>query len=136
MRSRRGSLAVLCLVPSLLLGACEEPEIEQPEPLFDEVPIQYPLELWDREVEGTTVLRVRVDTVGTVDSLEVAESSGHDAFDSAAVRGGRQLRFRPARSDGEVVRVWARVPVHFSREAEAAPPGADPPEADSPGADP
>lgn len=106
------------VVALALLAACggERPPLENPEPLFDEVPVQYPLDLWDQGVEGQTLLRVRITEEGTVDSVEVRRSSGQAAFDSAAVRGARSLRFQPARRGEEPVRVWAQVPVRFSRE--------------------
>lgn len=90
-------------------------EIEQPTPLFGEVPIEYPLPMWDRDMEGETLLRVRVGDTGGVDSVEVIESSGHASFDSAAVEGARRLRFTPARRDGKRIEVWAEVPVRFSK---------------------
>ena len=100
----------------LLVAACGgEGEIEQPSPLYGEVPIDYPLQLWDQDMEGETLLRVRVTDTGAVDSVEVMESSGHAVFDSAAVSGARSLRFQPARRDGRRIEVWARVPVHFSK---------------------
>jgi len=100
----------------LIAGACApDQEIERPAPLYGEVPIDYPLELWDQDVEGETLLRVRVTDVGRVDSVQVLESSGHHEFDSAAIAGARNLRFRPARRDGKRIEVWAEVPVHFSK---------------------
>lgn len=100
----------------LLLSACGgDQEIEQPSPLLAEVPIVYPLSLWDQDIEGETLLRVRVTDTGVVDSVEVMESSGYTAFDSAAIAGARELRFQPARRDGKRIQVWARVPVHFSK---------------------
>jgi protein TonB len=90
-------------------------EVEQPSPLFTEVPIVYPLSLWDQDVEGETLLRVRVTETGAVDSVEVVESSGFEAFDSAAIAGARDLRFQPARRGGKRIEVWARVPVTFSK---------------------
>ncbi|MDT8342017.1 MAG: energy transducer TonB [Longimicrobiales bacterium] len=99
-----------------LLAACgTDKEIQQPSPLLGEVPIVYPLSLWDQDIEGETLLRVRVTDTGVVDSIEVVESSGYLAFDSAAIAGARELRFEPARRDGKRIRVWARVPVHFSK---------------------
>ena len=80
-----------------------------------EVPIVYPLSLWDQDVEGETLLRVRVTEVGVVDSVEVVESSGYLAFDSAAIAGARKLRFDPARKGEKRIPVWAQVPVHFSK---------------------
>lgn len=111
---RRG-YGALALTLFLLSSSCREAAVEKPVPLFDHVPIQYPISLWDQDVEGRTVIRVWVDTAGLVDSAEVAESSGQAAFDSAALEGGRRLRFRPATRDGEPVSVWARVPVEFSK---------------------
>ena len=90
-------------------------EIDQPRPLFAEVPIEYPIHMWDQDMEGETILRVRVDDTGGVDSVEVVESSGYASFDSAAVEGARKLRFEPARRDGKRIEVWAEVPVHFSK---------------------
>jgi TonB family protein len=100
-----------------LLGACGGgDDLEGPTPLYGEVPIEYPLDLWDADVEGQTTLRVRVTEMGVVDSVEVVEASGYPAFDSAAVRGARQLRYSPARRGGERITVWARVPVHFTKD--------------------
>ncbi|HSG07062.1 MAG TPA: energy transducer TonB [Longimicrobiales bacterium] len=96
-------------------GCAGDGEIEQPAPLYGEVPIDYPLQLWDQDMEGETLLRVRVTDTGQVDSVEVMDSSGHAAFDSAAVSGAKELRFRPARRGGKRIEVWAQVPVHFSK---------------------
>jgi protein TonB len=99
----------------LAAGCGAEREIEQPRPLYGDVPIEYPLHMWDQDMEGQTVLRVRVTDVGVVDSVEILESSGYASFDSAAVAGGRELRFTPARRDGKRITVWAEVPVFFSK---------------------
>lgn len=98
-----------------LTGCAGDQEIERPTPLFGDVPIEYPVSLWDQDIEGETRLRVRVTDTGGVDSVEVVESSGHVAFDSAAIAGARKLRFRPARRNGKRIEVWARVPVNFSK---------------------
>jgi TonB family protein len=90
--------------------------IDEPTPLYGDVPIEYPLDLWDEDVEGVTLLRVRVTEMGVVDSVEVLEGSGYPAFDSAAVRGAHELRYSPARRNGERTSVWATVPVHFTKE--------------------
>lgn len=99
-----------------LLAACAgEENIERPTPLYGDVPIDYPLELWDSNVEGETLLRVRVTEMGRVDSVEVVQSSGQPAFDSAAIAGAREMRFSPARKKGKRIEVWAEVPIHFSK---------------------
>lgn len=109
------SIQAALLSATLVAGCGAEREIEQPSPLTNEIPIVYPLALWDQDVEGETLLRVRVTDTGAVDSVEVVESSGYAAFDSAAIAGARDLRFDPARKDGERIQVWARVPVRFSK---------------------
>ena len=110
-----GFFAILSI--SVVLAGCGgDGEIEQPVPLYGQVPIEYPVELWDEGVEGKTVVRVRVTSTGAVDSVEVFETSGHPRLDSAAVLGARDLRFQPGRRDGKRVDVWATVPVEFSRK--------------------
>ena len=101
------------LLVAFLIGCGDGGELEDPTPLYGEVPIEYPLQLWDADVEGVTLLRVRVTEMGAVDSVEVLEASGYPAFDSAAVRGALRLRYSPARRDGRRIAVWAKVPVHF-----------------------
>ncbi len=117
--SRRGARPAITAGAMALVAAVAacagEGEIDQPTPLYGQVPIEYPLQLWDQDMEGETLLRVRVTDTGGVDSVEVLEPSGHPAFDSAAVDGARALRFRPARRDGERIEVWAKVPVRFSK---------------------
>jgi TonB family protein len=118
MRRLRGaSLAPLVLGLALLgaAGCARDQDLERPAPLYGEVPIDYPLELWDQDVEGETLLRVRVTDMGHVDSVVVLEPSGHEAFDSAAITGARDLLFKPARKNGKRIAVWAEVPVHFSK---------------------
>ena len=113
---KRIQLSLACAAVGFLVACAGEGEIEQPAPLYGDVPIEYPLHLWDQDMEGETLLRVRVTDTGSVDSVEVMESSGYEDFDDAAVEGARKLRFTPARQDGERIRVWARVPVHFSKK--------------------
>ena len=108
-------MAVLLLMGTATAGCGTDAEIEQPRPLFAEVPIEYPIHMWDQDMEGETLLRVRVDDTGGVDSVEVVETSGYASFDSAAVTGALKLRFEPARQDGKRIDVWAEVPVHFSK---------------------
>ena len=103
------------LLVALAAACAGDGEIEQPAPLYGDTPIDYPLHMWDQDLEGQTLLRVRVTDVGEVDSVEVVESSGFPSFDSAAVSGALELRFRPARRDGKRIQVWAQVPVHFSK---------------------
>ena len=115
MKEAQKILTLALLSAVLAAGCAGDQPIERPVPLYGEVPIDYPIELWDQDIEGETLLRVRVTDVGHVDSIVVAESSGHPAFDSAAIAGARDLRFRPARRKEKRIAVWADVPVHFSK---------------------
>ena len=103
------------LLASGMWGCSGDQEIESPSPLSASVLIDYPLDLWDQGIEGSSVLKVRVTDLGDVDSVVVMESSGFVSFDSSAVRGARTLRFSPARQGDKRIEVWANVPVHFSK---------------------
>jgi TonB family protein len=118
--SRTRDRTTLPLVALLLAGGCGQgAELEQPTPLYGGAPIDYPIALWDEGVEGTTLVRLRVDDTGQVDSVEVLESSGHAGLDSAAVAGAWDLRFQPGRRNGKRVRMWASLPIHFSARPRA-----------------
>ena len=111
--------AGVVLATGLLTAGCDiGAEIERPRPLFGESPVEYPADMWDRDVEGSTLVRVLVSEGGGVDSAVVAESSGYPSLDSAAVTGARAMRFAPALKGGEPLRVWTRVPVHFRKDAD------------------
>ena len=128
-RTRRGmprAVRAVVLV-ALMAAACRgDRGIDRPTPLFTASPVEYPLDLWDQDVEGSTLVRVLVNEEGGVDSVMVIESSGHLALDSAAVRGALTMEFDRARKRGEPLRVWARVPVHFSKDGK--PPTQDGPQ--------
>ena len=111
-----GSLALCALLAGGTSACASDQEIQSPSPLSASVPIDYPLDLWDRGIEGSSILKVRVTDVGEVDSVVVIESSGYPAFDSSAVRGARTLKFTPARQGDKRIEVWAHVPVHFSKK--------------------
>ncbi len=106
-------------------------EIEKPTPVFSVSPVEYPLEMWNQNVEGTALVRVLVNEEGGVDSVMVVESSGYALLDSAAARGARAMRFAPAVREGEALRVWTRIPVHFEKNANTPPGGPPEGEADS-----
>ena len=116
-----GRLAIMAVGVPLLAGCAGDLEVEEPAPLGDAVPIEYPLEMWDQGIEGETVLQVRVNELGEVDSVAVIETSGHESLDSAAAEGARAMRFHPGRRGGRDVPVWVRIPVQFSRRSSPVP---------------
>jgi len=62
---------------------------------------------------GFSLLRVSVTAEGTVQTVEVLESSPAEVFDAAARRVGKTLRFRPARVAGKPVAVRTRVKLNW-----------------------
>ncbi len=122
------------MVAALAAGACVSDEpVQQPTPLFEAAPFEFPMALWDRGVEGETVLMVHITPMGTVDSAYVHESSGYPQFDSAAIAGSHLLRFTPGRRGDRRVDMWARLPVRFSRTSPDGEPGAlETPQGDAP----
>src|SRR5688500_12754154 len=68
-----------------------------------DLPFRYPVALYARKVQGNVMLRLFVDRDGRIlaESTRVEESSGHNALDSAAVKGSQELYFIPAKLHGE-----------------------------------
>ena len=83
-----------------------------------ELPFEYPVELWRQGVEGETLLRVHITESGAVDSVHVEESSGHAGLDSAAVTAAAKLAYHPAREGERAIAVWALLPVRFKKAAD------------------
>ena len=79
------------------------------------LPFNYPVELWREGIEGEVVLRIHITALGTVDSVELEESSGYDELDQIALRGARELRYHPAEEGDQPVDVWAELPVRFQK---------------------
>jgi protein TonB len=115
----RISPAMLLITAAATACGKDEPT-EDPRPLAQESPFEYPIALWDEGAEGEAMLMVRVTAQGQVDSTYVERSSGYAAFDSAAVEGARKLRFSPGRKGEKRVESWARLPVKFTKSAPAA----------------
>ena len=97
---------------------------EPPQMLNESLPFAYPVAQYLRRVQGNVMLRLFVDTTGTViaDSTRLERTSGIPSFDSAALTGATRLRFRAARLRGVAIPVAMLFPVHFRHpEVPAAP---------------
>jgi TonB family protein len=118
---RRAAWCAAATGCALLIAACgEEPgALEEPVPMPDPTPVEYPVALWDRKVQGETELLVHVNQWGDVDSVLVSKASGYAEFDSAAVTGARRLRFTPGRRGDRHVAMWTKVPVRFAQDSSA-----------------
>ena len=86
---------------------------DTPIPISQPAP-RYPPEALRRDAGGTVRVRVTVATDGSVDRLEVAESSGNRYLDRAAMEAVRRWRFQPAVRDGQPVMADVVVPIVFN----------------------
>lgn len=67
-------------------------------------------------IEGTVVVKVLVNTTGTVENVEVLKS--HPLLDEAAIDAAKQFEFTPGKVRGEAVKVWVSIPFNFKLEAD------------------
>lgn len=100
--------------------AFEEPVLTNPD-----LPIRYPVDLYEARREGTVILRLYVDEDGRVvpDSVRIAEGSGIASLDSAALAAVPSMRFAPARREGRPVGVAFLQPVQFRAPEDTVPEG-------------
>ena len=134
-RSRARAIALLALTATTVLGCFDDSGVKSIAQTFgggprpDELPVmltkepfRYPPELYAQKAQGNVTLRVFIDRDGRVhpESTVVETSSGYTALDSAAVKGAAELRFVPAKKNGEPMDISILVPVYY-RHRDAAP---------------
>ena len=76
----------------------------------------YPALARRKRQEGVVVLTVFINAHGSLDKIEVKESSGFPLLDEAAVAADCKSRFRPAYVDNRPVPSKAQVPYRFKLE--------------------
>jgi TonB family protein len=96
-----------------LRGMQVAPEVRNRSEVLRLLETEYPPLLRDAGIGGTVQLRVHVDAEGNVAQVELAEPSGHEALDQAALRVGERFVFAPALSDGQRVPVRIEIPLTF-----------------------
>lgn len=74
---------------------------------------KYPSVARSRGWEGKVVLQVHVSADGEATQVSVAQSSGHDILDEAAVNAVEGWRFKPAKRGDTAVASTVRVPINF-----------------------
>lgn len=89
----------------------------QPRPVRKIVP-SYPAEYETQGIGGHAILDMRVETDGRVSDLKQAEvfPAGYQAFGREALKAFQDVKFIPARRNGQVVRAQFRVKVVFEVE--------------------
>ena len=65
-------------------------------------------------LEGTAVVRARVEEPGIPAEVALWQSSGHDLLDRSALEAVRSWKFRPMRHNGTVTAAWVEIAVRFA----------------------
>jgi len=102
----------------LILTACHSggkhrPIIIQPKLLFTKEALSYPVEAFNLGIEGTTVIRLMVDTEGNITESTIFESSGSPLLDQAALQMVNSSVYEPGTIDGDPALFELHVPVNF-----------------------
>jgi protein TonB len=79
----------------------------------ENTPPDYPLMARRRNHEGTVLLDVLVRKDGTVGSVRLAQSSGHEALDQSAMHGVMKWSFHPGKRADEPLEMWVTIPIRF-----------------------
>ena len=74
----------------------------------------YPFLAFKMKIEGKVILFVEVSETGTVNKVQVAETSRNESLDRSAVEAVKNWKFTPARKNGVMVAQVVRVPITFS----------------------
>lgn len=74
----------------------------------------YPIESRRKKEQGTVILRVQIGTDGRVQQISVAQSSGFERLDQAALKAARGWRWQPLVRDGQPVEIRGTLTFPFS----------------------
>lgn len=74
----------------------------------------YPEDAKMAAVEGVVVIQVLVNESGTVDETKIIKSI--PLLDKPAIEAAKQFQFKPAKFDGEFIKVWVTILFHFELE--------------------
>lgn len=116
-RSLLGSL-VACLIALTSLSSADDTIYtqvdEKPVPLKTPPP-RYPEQLRQDGTSGIVAVSIVIDEEGNVIKATVAKST-HPEFDKPAVDAVERWKFKPAKKDGNAVKVKVTVPLRFTAE--------------------
>lgn len=90
------------------------PEIRNRSELARLIGAHYPSTLRDAGIGGIVVVWFFIDAEGDVTDTRVAESSGHQQLDDAALEVSDLFVFSPALNNDQVVPVWVQFPITFA----------------------
>jgi TonB family protein len=80
----------------------------------------YPAHLRGGRVQGSVLVRMRVNTEGVPTVPHIVRSSNPE-FNQPTLETIVMLRFRPARVDGKPVNVWVELPIEWTISEPAQP---------------
>jgi bla regulator protein BlaR1 len=89
-------------------------------------PPEYPQSAKTQGLQGTTLLQVGLDEAGTVQTVNIVDSTGTDLLDRAASAAVERWTFNPATREGRAVPSQVLVPVQFLASNGTAEPYAPP----------
>lgn len=93
-------------------GVSSNPAI--PPRIVKSVQPSYPLAERNAKIQGTAIVRLLINTNGTVDDVTLVASSGNANLDASAVQACYKWRFTSARnSAGQNIRCYANMPITF-----------------------
>ena len=95
-------------VPPVATGPSRGPTLAE-----GNAPAEYPIASRRRNEQGTALVRARVGTDGSVERVELAQSSGSAQLDESALAAVRGWRFLPALERGTPVVSEVDLPVVF-----------------------
>lgn len=123
-----GILAVILACASSSMGSSKTKFVQYdtpPEPIGGFKMIQenlsYPVKAQQAGIEGTVMIKVRIDKSGRTSDLSVVTSSGSKELDDAALVAIKQTQFKPALYKEKPVSVYVSIPVKFSLKEKSSP---------------
>ncbi|MEO0189364.1 MAG: TonB family protein [candidate division WOR-3 bacterium] len=84
----------------------------KPQPVYMPQP-EYPELARKAGIEGKTVVKMLVETDGSVIDVQIVKSSGNQMLDESAVAAARKSKFTPAKQRDKFVRVWVVRQIDF-----------------------
>lgn len=96
------------------------PELDNREDVRSALIREYPPALKAAGEGGTVLIWLLIDETGAIAQSAVKKTSGNEQFDSAAVRVGRMMHFKPALNRDKPVLVWVALPIIFKTVAQEA----------------
>lgn len=77
-------------------------------------PPTYPMIARKRGHQGVVLISAKIETDGSVKTIQVKQSSGYQLLDNSALQAVSKWKFVPGRKMGTPVPMWVDIPIRFS----------------------